>query len=253
MPDREPRRISRRESFGALTILTVGIGILYYAIKSEKSVYLIPNTNQLPEMPPENLQPFVPSAEIGEQIDSETFKALTQELFDFATQVDAGKPYAKGKILQTDQMAWLRLIPFQREGEEQNELHLRWGYRSSAQLGTFILDPSAREIAIGRFEYGFGVPFLSLREFFTDPENFPKDFIENLEDSKVVNFTNNELPNFFWPAPTKITREASANEVQPVELSAHWLSAFLKQAIESFNARIPIQEKIPRIIPSRIA
>jgi len=150
-------------------------------------------------------------------------------------------------------MAWLRLIPFQREGEEQNELHLRWGYRSSAQLGTFILDPSAREIAIGRFEYGFGVPFLSLREFFTDPENFPKDFIENLEDSKVVNFTNNELPNFFWPAPTKITREASANEVQPVELSAHWLSAFLKQAIESFNARIPIQEKIPRIIPSRIA
>src|SRR3990167_7240105 len=247
MPDREPRRISRRESFGALTILTVGIGILYYAIKSEKSVYLIPNTNQLPEMPPENLHPFIPSTEIAEEIDPNTFKSITEELFAFANDVDAGNAYSVDLGTQTDHPTWKRSIPFQRNSNH-NMLHLRCGYRTGTQLGTFVLDSSAREIAIGRFNSDLGIPFTSIKGSLLDP----KDFIDNLVNSRVVNFAAYQSPSLFWPPPPGIEKLSSETVLEPQELSPVKLAAFLKQAIESFNARIPVQEKIPRIIPSRI-
>lgn len=240
MPDREPR-MSRRD-LGAITILSVGIGILYFAIKSEKSVYLKPNTNELPEMPPENLQPFIPSAEIAEEIDSDTFETITEELFSFSNKVDAGWASGLDTTPQTGLLAWKRSIPFQ-INSNPNLLHLRWGYRTGAQLGTFVLDSSAREIVLGRFNSRLGIPFTSLKGILLNP----KDFIDNLVNSRVVNFTKDQPPRLFWPPPSGIEKMSSETVIDPQELSPVELAAFLRQAIESFNARIPIQEEIPKI------
>ena len=122
-------------------------------------------------------------------------------------------------------------------------LHLRWGCRTGAQLGTFILDSSAREIVLGRFNSRLGIPFTSLKGILLNP----KDFVDNLVNSKVVNFTEDQPPRLFWPPPPGIEKLSSETVLEPQELSPTELSAFLKQAIESFNARIPIQEEIPKI------
>ena len=248
MPDREPRRISRRDALIVFTT-TLGAGLIGFLSRDGRQANIASlQTNTLPEMPLENLQPFIPPVEINEQLDTETFKTLTEELFSFSNKVDAGWASGLDTTPQTDQLAWKRTIPFQ-INSDQNLLHLRWGYRTGAQLGTFILDSSAREIVLGRFNSRLGIPFTSLRGALLDP----KDFIDNLVNSRVVNFTADQPPRLYWPPPPGMENMSSETVLEPQELSPTELATFLKHAIESFNARIPVQEKIPKIIPSRVA
>lgn len=265
MIDRELERFSRRELFGrgfkwakdnALELAATTVAgsaittLLAYELTDRRVEPDVPvrTITSPPEMPPENLQPFVPSVEIGEQIDSGTFETITEELFSYSNKVDAGWARGLDTNQQTDQLAWKRSIPFQKD-HGHNMLHLRWGYRTGTQLGTFILDSSAREIALGRFNSKLGIPFTSLKGILLNP----KDFIDNLVNSKVVNFTKDQSPMLFWPPPPGIKELSSETVIEPQELSPVELAAFLSQTIESFNARISVQEEIPKIIPSRIA
>ena len=194
MLDREPRRISRRDALIVFTAM-LGAGSIGFLSYDGRQANIAPlQTNSLPEMPPENLLPFILTTEIAEEIDSDTFKTVTEELFSFSNKVDAGWAMAVDKTPQTDQLAWKRSIPFQLNSD-QNLLHLRWGYRTGAQLGTFILDSSAREIALGRFNSRLGIPFTSLKGILLNP----KDFIDNLVNSKVVSFTADQSPRLFLP------------------------------------------------------
>ena len=258
MIEQQPKIISRRTSLRwlrdhafALAVTGVAGGAIGSLViyQDKQPAATSDRSLTLPELPPENLQPFIPPVDINEQLDIETFKTLTEELFAFANQVDAGNVYSVDTGHQTDHLTWKRIITFQ-EDDVTNQLHLRHGYKTLTKVGAAPLpDSSAREIALGRFNSRLGIPFTSLIGALLDP----KDFIDNLVNSRVVNFTADQPPRLYWPPPPGMEKMSSETVLEPQELSPTELAAFLKQAIESFNARIPVQEKIPKIIPSRVA
>lgn len=249
-------RISRRDFFKwsrdhalelSATAVASGTTAALLLYETKRSNVSEPKPNSLPDKLPENLQPFVPSVEIGKQTDAETFKMIVEELFTFSNEVDAGHMRAVGKIPQTDRWAWARSIPFQKEDQDQNLLEFRWGFRTTAQLGIFIPDLTAREITIGKFKYELGIPFTSLKEILINP----KEFIENLKNSRVINFNAGEIPRQFWPAPPDPEKKSPLIIVKPIELSPNQLAFSLEEIVDCFNSRLAIQKRTPQIDPNK--
>lgn len=210
------RKVKSRRDILVVGSSVVAASIIAYLSES----HLSENSQDIkPQKPPakptevEKRLDFAPSVEIGQKIDSETFKQLTTELIDFANEIDTGVklPYHGNRD------AWVRLIPFQKEGLKWGQIRLRWGIIQTSRPDSYKFDLAAKEIGLYFQKDGEEEPHLT-----------------------IVGFTNEMEPTQFQPAPVVNTE---LGIVRPIPLSPSQMADFLHQTINFFNSRLEVGGK----------
>ena len=211
MPEHGPKKISRRE---VLVIIGSGLALGGIVFARSKFTNREPKNIRGEKQSLDRNTPFVPSIEIGEEIDAQSFKQIVNELFEFANKVDAGRLSNLVEFQDAEQKSWIRSIPFENEDINWGEIYFLSGYISRKNLDPPLLrNQSAREITLNYKNKDQGQPKLV-----------------------TVNFTDRQEPMRYNPPPTA--------------LSPYEMTNFLTDVVESFNRRtneVPLSPDDPSI------
>ena len=208
-PQTNTRKISRRDLLILLgsVVAVGGIAVAPKFISRGKKEE--PNNQKENPTTPEQDQPFVPSIEISDKIDAESFKKIVTELYEFA--------FAEGKISQninfiSPSNAYIVEILVKTE-DGMGDLSISKGVISKNLLGAMSAERSAYTIGWNAYN--------------KPSKNFPErcvafsQFQEPAELCQIISFNPKN------------------NEPEPQLLSNNEMADFLKKTIDFFNRRIP--------------
>lgn len=173
------------------------------------------NNGESAEKPPDKNAQFVPSIEIDEKIDAESFQKVVSELFEFVERNNIGQTIvAPDDPYKLENRAIVSKID-----DRQHSIMLTKGLLTTPKLRT-EQDSTAYNIQL--------------------------DSISNFSDgepSKTASFSQTQRPTLFY---TKFDSESGKTIYESKTLSEFEMANFLKITIEIFNHRIDEEPFTPR-------